>query len=578
MKQRPLVRKKGPETGAVRGKVAARGSVCLRSRFRKLAPVTGTSLGLLLASCTGELGSQSGPDPGPGTQAAGSETGTARLPLRRLNKLEYQNTFRDLLGVELTADQAFASQTFGASGYAEGAPMTPNELDRMLDVLDSVVGSYATTKFDTEMTCDAGATSEAACARTFAENFAARAYRHPPSEQEVADLVGVYEVARADHEYRDALLQIVKAALLSPRFHYRWELGDEKPVLVRGVIALSPYEVASRLSYFIWQSMPDAELFQAAERGDLSRLDKVAEQARRMLADPKRAGPGVRNLFASWLPLGKLYSAADAEQQRTYSAFLESSLLFVEDLVIGEGDRSFRTMLGADYAFVNDVVAPSYGLEDFAGADFKRVTLTDANRSGLFTQPAFLAATSDSTLATVIRRGKFITERLGSCREVPPLKGEIPAPPARDPEDSVREHLSAHTEGSCMGCHQYMDPAGFAFDQFDALGRVRTTDDYGKPVDASGVMLLDNDTELQFSGAADLLRQLGTSDTAQRCFAEQVARFALRAATDGGAKGSVAATGEAFVVEDGDIFELLIAATQSYAFYYRQPAPGEVIE
>jgi hypothetical protein len=295
-----------------------------------------------------------------------------------------------------------------------------------------------------------------------------------------------------------------------------------------------------------------------------------------MLADTKKARPGVRNLFASWLPLGKLAAGANPEERETYAALLESSLLFVEDLILGDGDRSFKTMLSADYAFVNQHVAPSYGLSGITGPEFQRITLTDQNRAGLLTQPAYLVATADSTLATIIRRGKFVTERLASCQPVPTLQGPIPDPPARKPDQSVRQYLSAHAEGSCRGCHQYMDAAGFAFDAFDSLGRVREADDFGKPLDTSGVLLLGG-SDVSFSGAADMFRQLSENETAERCFAQQVSRFALRSPGDAGARGSLKAAGDAFVEEDGDIYELLVAATQSYSFFYRKPAAGEVV-
>jgi hypothetical protein len=516
--------------------------------------------------------------PADSTGAPEVATDAEPMPLRRLNRVEYTNTLSDLLGLEWSLVMSFASEVLGPSGHAEGGPMSPAELDRMADSLDALAAEYLSTRLDIELPC-ALAQGDDACAQDFIKSFGLRAYRRPLSDQEVSDLFAEYASARLDRDFRGALGFVLRAMLLSPRFHYRWELGDQAPRLASGNIdaagriALNHYEVASRLSYFLWQSMPDSALLLAAERGELTDPSRVQAEAARMLADPVRGRAGVRGFFSAWLPLAKLSSDAAPE---LHGAMLESTLKFAEELVVGSGDRSYATLLGADYAFLNEPLAELLGVPGVTGAELRLVPLPDPSRAGLFTQPAFLTATSDSTLATIIRRGRFVYERLGTCAAVPAPSGAIPEAPVRPVDGSVREHLSLHaTDGVCNQCHRYMDPMGFAFDAFDSLGRLREADDYGKPVNTRGVMPLGASRELSFSGAADLLRQLGSEEGSLRCFADQLTSFALRAPSSMNSRPSREQTANAFIAAGGDLYQLLLAATESHAFYHRTLSSGE---
>ncbi len=502
------------------------------------------------------------------------------VPLRRLNRAEYQKTLADLLRVPVDANDVVATEIYGPSGYAEGGPITPDDVDRMLGAVEVLVTRYATSQMSMDMPCQPKSDADRACAEAFVKAFGARAYRHPLSLPEATDLMAIYDQARRDRNLFDALALVVKAALLSPRFNYRRELGDEKPEEQDGVIVLGNYELASRLSYFLWQSMPDDELFKAAENGDLHDPRLVAAQVERMLEDTTRAAEGIQGFFSAWLPLHEIDASNLNDPERAVKASMLASLMaFVQDLVLGAGDARYETLLSANYTFADKNMATLLRLHAPAGESQQKVLLKDDARVGLFTHPAFLAATTDTPLTTVIRRGRFVFEKLGACQAVPPLEGSIPDPPPRREDASVREHLAEHAEnGACRSCHQFMDPMGFAFDLFDNLGQLRDNDDYGKPIDTKGSMPLTEEITLTFVDAADLLRQLAKHELSQACFARQMLGYALRLPTDANNEASFDAVSEHFVKGGANIRSLLTAATQSHLFYYRKPSPGEAFQ
>ncbi len=548
----------------------------------------------LLLACTGAIGGESGavgPEASPGKP--GSEdnaplpatnpppsASVGQVPLRRLSRVEYRKTLADLLRVPVEEKDIAATESYGPSGYPEGGAFSPDEVDRMLAAVDTLAARYAATQLTADMPCKPQSDADRACAQAFVKAFGARAYRHPISRQETLDLMGVYDEGRKDRSLKEALSLVVRAALLSPRFNYRWEQGDNATEMKNGVIALGNYEIASRLSYFLWQSMPDETLFELAAMGELQDPQKVAKQVQRMVRDPVRGGSGIKGFFETWLPLADFAAHGPEDPNHAAKASMMVSLMaFVEDLVLGTGDATYETLLAADYVFANTTVAKLMNLEPIADNVIKRVNLNDQTRAGIFTHPAFLAATTDTPLTTVIRRGRFVYEKLGACAPVPPLVGTIPDPPARQANASVREHLSEHASSAvCRACHQFMDPMGFAFDSFDALGQARDQDDYGKPTNTQGTMPLAEGLELRFNNAADLLRQLARNDLSQACFAQQLLSYALRLPVDAGNAGAFTSVAKRFVDGGGNILSLLTTAAESELFYFRKPSPGEVLQ
>ena len=349
---------------------------------------------------------------------------------------------------------------------------------------------------------------EEACAKQILSTLMRRAYRRPVNDADVARLLKVFREARAEGSFDSGIEAALTAVLVSREFLFRVE---QEPV---GLAAKSAYrvsdaELVSRLSFFLWSSIPDEELLDAAARGQLSQPGVLATQTRRMLADP-RAQSLVRNFASQWLHLRNLDSITpdgrlfpDFDDNLRQAMRRETELLFEE--VVRE-DRSVLDLLRADHTFLNERLAKHYGVPHVFGERFRRVALgPESARGGLLRHASVLTVTSYATRTSPVLRGNWV---LGTLLGTPP-----PPPPPNVPsldENSVaanlpvRERLAAHrANAACASCHDLMDPVGFALENFDAVGRWRTLEE-GKPVDATGGF----PDGSQFTGVAGLERAL----------------------------------------------------------------------
>ncbi len=339
---------------------------------------------------------------------------------------------------------------------------------------------------------------EEGCAKEIIGTLARRAYRRPVTAADVEHLFGFFESGRRQGDFDSGIQTVLERVLVDPEFLFR----VPRPPADAGtaVYRIDDRELASRLSFFLWNSIPDDALLAAAERGALSNPRGLERQVRRMLADP-RSERLARNFFDRWLELHKIRNVAPdptifpAFDENLRDAMQRETELFLASLL--REDRSALDLLQADYTFVNERLARHYGLPDVYGNHFRRVTLPDDRRAGLIGKGSILTLTSYSTRTSVVNRGKWLLERvLGAPppappANVPPLEesaGDVAAP------TSQRERMEAHRANpSCAVCHRLTDPLGFALDNFDAIGRWRTTDDpripgqRGPVIDASGV-------------------------------------------------------------------------------------------
>ncbi len=378
---------------------------------------------------------------------------------------------------------------------------------------------------DRIMVCDP-ATGGDTCVRTIVQTFAERAWRRPLATSEVDDLLTFVALAKADKDTLDAGITLsLRAILTSPHFIFRVE-KDLVPTSLL-VHPLNPYELASRLSYFVWSSMPDAELLQAAKEGKLADDTQLEAQVVRMLADPK-ADALIDNFAGEWL-----YTRALADHLPDYNAFpgfdpalgnamREESRRFFSEFLHGE--RGIGEMLSSDFTFVNDRLAEHYSLDGAApGADFIRVDLKTDQRGGLLTQAAWLTVTSYPARTSPVKRGKWILGQL--------LCSEPPAPPpgveGLNPEPmqtgSLRQRMEAHrADPKCAGCHSTMDPIGFSLENYDGIGAYRTMD--GKfPVDAAGVL----PDGTKFVGAQEMAKLIQADPRYGSCVTDKLFTYAL---------------------------------------------------
>jgi hypothetical protein len=368
-------------------------------------------------------------------------------------------------------------------------------------------------------------TAERAAAEKVLANFARRAYRRPAKPDEVARLMKLYDTAAAQGEkFPDALKLPMKAVLVSPHFLYRIEEDPKDPNSVR---TISDFELATRLSYFLWSTMPDEELFALAAKGDLRKPGVLESQVRRMLRDPKSKALA-ENFAAQWLELRKIKALAPdpgyypAWDESLRGAIVREAEAFFEYVV--REDRPVTDFLDADYTFANDRLARHYGIAGVTGPEFRLVKLPDGRRGGVITMASTMTVTSNPTRTSPVKRGKWILENILGTPPPPPAPDVPELPPTGQLKGTLRQQMEQHrADPKCAVCHAKLDPLGFGLENFDGVGGWRTLDNK-KPIDASGEL----PGGVQFDGPAQLRKVLlGKADQFRNCFAEKLLTFAL---------------------------------------------------
>jgi len=372
-----------------------------------------------------------------------------------------------------------------------------------------------------------GNTDDVACARKILSTLARRAYRRPVNENDVEDLLSFYQRGRNDGKTFDAGIEAgIQLILSSPQFLFRFEPEPAKSN--EPIYRISDVELASRLSFFLWSSVPDDQLISIAGQGKLHDPAVLDAQVRRMLADPK-ADALVHNFGGQFFFLRNLNNISpNIETFPDFDDNLRQSMrketeLFLSSII--REDRSTMDLLNADYTFVNERMAKHYGIPNVYGNDFRRVTITDPNRRGILGQASLLTVTSLATRTSPVERGKWI---LTNILNVPPPPPPPNVPALKDNGDgkvlSVRERMEAHRANSvCATCHKVMDPIGFSLENFDAIGQWRNTDD-GAKIDPSGTLF--NGTKV--SGPQDLRAMLTSNpEVFMGVFTQRLMTYAL---------------------------------------------------
>lgn len=371
--------------------------------------------------------------------------------------------------------------------------------------------------------CDI-ATGDPACVRQVIEKFAERAFRRPLQAAEVDKLVAFVDLAKAQGQTVDQGVQLaLQAILTSPHFVFRVEVDPDPASLEKH--PLNDFELASRLSYFIWSSMPDEELLQAAREGRLQDPAELEAQVARMLEDP-RAEALIDNFAGQWLYTRALddhtpdyYAFPDWDEDLKESMRTETELFFREFLY---GDLPVSQMLTADFTFLNDRLAEHYGLPA-PGGDFVRVNLDDPNRMGLLTLGSLLTVTSFPTRTSPVKRGKWVLTQLLCDEPAPPPANVEGLPTEEVPTGSIRDRLEQHrADPTCASCHKIMDPLGFGLESFDGIGAFRT-EDSGFPVDSTGEL----PSGEKFNGAVELSQIVSADPRFPECVAEKMFTYAL---------------------------------------------------
>jgi hypothetical protein len=516
----------------------------------------------------------SAPTPGPVAGEPGAPAAcrpsVAAAPLRRLTRFEFDNTIRDLLG-DTTGPGASLPSDELANGFgndAEALSVSSLLVEQYASVAEAIASRATQPQALARLVTCPRRMTEDDCARGFISGLAARAYRRAPAGDEVDELLTLERGIRANGSFASAIAGVIEAVLQSPDFLYRLEWGVDQAGRP-GVRRPSGEEMATRLSYLFWETMPDDELRAAATAGQLDSASGVLDQATRMLDDP-RARPVVRFFFDSLLPISGLGGLErDQTSFPTYSASIGALMREeIQQLIAGElfdGSGTWPAVLAAPYTFVNEPLARFYGMDGVSGDAFQKVPLDGEHRLGLLTLGGVMAGTTPSNTTNPVLRGSFIVRKL-LCRSIPLPSGELLAkakPPDPYSGKTARERYTAHrADPVCAGCHQQMDPIGLAFENYDPVGLWRDTEN-GVTIDASGTLPGTSD---RISGPIELVKKLAASEDAEACLASHWMDFAYGqsvGARDPCLQSSVV---EAFARAGHDVRKLLLALTQTEAF------------
>lgn len=539
---------------------------------------------LLLTGCEGSfLGSTGTPLP-PGAPpqtpivpgeppivTACTETPTVGLaPLRRLSHVEYQYALVDLIGDAALARQA--TQDFVPDPVSLGFSNSARFLDVKPVMLQSyqaaaeLVASEAVKNLAALVPCNPSGGE--ACARTFIEDFVGRAYRRALTTEEVDRYLTVFRTGAMGATFATGIEWVVGTALQAPNFLYRPEVEGD----LTQTQALAPYELASRLSFLLWQSIPDQALLDAARTGQLTTRQDVEREARRMLADPK--AERIFTFFEQWLDVDELPglrrdpTAFPGLPANLPDLLREEARQVVAHSVLEGG--SLEDLLTGEYSYVNGPLAQHYGVPGVTGDAFQRITWSSGKRGGFFMSSGALVSHDKQTRTSIVNRGLRVRTLL-LCQNIPAPPNNVPLNLGPiDGTASQGDRLAQHrTDAACAGCHNLLDPLGEPFEHIDAVGRERTVDEGGRAVKTAGTITATQAVDGPVTDGLDLVKKLAGSDEVRACVVTQAFRFGAGREESEADLCSCQRTLQAFKDANWNVKELFVAMTQTDDFLMR---------
>jgi hypothetical protein len=533
------------------------------------------------ASQPGGGGGTAGGLPGTGPGAGGGLTACgpdlAPAPIRRLSHTELEATLRDLFpGLAIT--RAALAPDAVSDGFANRAKLL-NPTALLVEQYSqhaALVAEKAVANLAALLPCTPTAATEAACGAQFVDAFGAKAFRRPLTDSERKSYSDFFNQKRTAISFKGAIQLTMEAILQAPAFLYRVEHGDPAaPPRDDGRVPLTGYEIAARLSYLLWGSMPDQPLFDAARANQLSSLAEVEAQARRMVKDDK-IRPMMVDYHRQWLDFDRLdREVKDATVFPSYTpalkaAIREESNRFVESTMV-DGDGTIAALLTSNTTFVDATLAPLYGVPAPASG-WAKVTLDPLQRAGFLTRANYLASHAHATSGSPPLRAVFVMRRL-LCMSFPPPPNDAdvtpPQPKAGEGPKTNRQLFEERTVGSCQGCHTTINGLGFGLENYDAIGRYQTTDN-GLPVNAAG-QIMGIDVAGPFVGGVELSKRLADSADLRLCATTKWYEFALGRDKEATAADDcrIAAMDRALAASGGNIRELLVSLVTSNDFITR---------
>ncbi len=548
------------------------------------------ALGLAIGGCYQGAPAGDGVDTEDGTLSTGDATGSVEsgqsegsdggevtpsgtTVLRRLSAVEYRNTVADLLGVDIGDPPGDEETPLHFDNSSETFTMSDTIVEEYLRAAEALADAVDLAAL---LACDPASESESACLDALLLDLGRRAFRRPLAPDELSDYRDTFEALRADNDYDQTMRTLLTRMLVSPHFTYHAEVGAENENENENEY-VTDFELASRLSYLVWESMPDDALLDAAEAGEIrGRIDTHVD---RMLADP-RARAAMWRFHRQWLRLSAIETLYKSEE--TYPGVgaivgdLETSMrMFVESVVFDDaGD--LEALLTSPHAFVNDAIAHLYGVT-VDGPEHQRVDLPSEQRRGVLTQPALMAVLGKADKSAPILRGVFVRDRVLCSPLPPPPPGAAEIPDEMGEPTTTRAFFEELTSpASCQACHAAINPLGFTFEHYDAMGRYRVQDN-GLPIDATGTVKF-GDIEGDLEDAVELAAHLADSETVADCYARQWFRYGFSRHETGGDEDVVSEILSAFEGEERrlDALPRIIATSPAFErMHFQTTTPQE---
>ena len=526
-----------------------------------------------LASCVGVIGDR---EQGNTYSSTGALFVPAEATLHRLTRPQLRNAWIDLFGEPLVAPADLPVDdvlyNFSSIAAARGtiSPVDAEKYENATyDILDQVFGNPA--RRDALVGCPAGVVDDP-CIRQFIANFTARAWRRPIADTEIDALHSLAkDITQQLGDASQGIKFMLAAVLQSPHFLFRVDIGEKGPDQYR----YSNWEMASRLSFLLLDAPPDEALRAAAANGELTNPENIRQHAERLLDDPRARTTLVR-FFRDFMNLAKLDSLdklPDKFPQITAtlgpSMRIQMERMFEETVFERQGD--FRNLFTTRDTYINEDLARVYGIDNITGPEWVPITLPDdGTRPGILTTPGFLALNAHKSQTSPTHRGRFIRVNL-FCQDIPPpppgINTTLPEPDPNTPT-TLRQRLDEHrTNPQCSGCHDRMDPIGFAFESYDAIGAHRTTDESGLTIDTKTSV-----DGRELSGAAAMADLVGTLPDVGACIARRFYEHAgahLAGNTD---EAAVELLVNDFVSEDYAFKKLVLALVTNDGYRLASPA------
>ncbi len=506
----------------------------------------------------------------------------------RLTHVEYDNTVRDLLGDSSRPSRGFIGEDAVVAGFHANplAPPSEAELDSYRGAAETLADK-AITNLPALVPCTATEIGSDGCADKFIRTFGRRAFRRALDADEVRAYTALFQVGKSAQDFAFGIALVLRAMLQSPAFLYRIEVGTA--VVGRpGLLKLTPYELASRMSYVLWRSMPDEELLTAAESGKLDTPAGIEAQARRMLTSPTtlaRVRGALADFAGGWMGIPEMPVLADTTKDpamfRTFATLVgdmqREQDAFFQEIMLNQ-DARVSTLLTATYTVGTARLAALYGAQPSMSmsttakpTDLARFDLPAGQRFGILTQAGLMSVLAHETETSPIHRGLWVRSML-LCQPPPPPPDNIAdLAPKVDPKLPIKQRLSMHRASSaCASCHSLMDPVGFAFENYDPIGAYRTMTGRA-PVDATGE-LTGTDVDGPLAGVGPLADKVARSAQVRGCMTRQWMRFAFGRHEDDADQCTVDTLTARMSASKGDMKDLLMALTLHEGFRHRRPA------